>query len=379
MIYRTYGTTGHKVSALGMGGMRYEKPDDIDGMAEIPLYLYEQGVNYFDTAPGYCGDKSELILGAAIRQMQKRGGERFYTATKTFAATEGEVRKQLETSLERLGVEQIDFYHVWCIRSWAEYVERKSKGVIEAFRKMKDEGLVKHLAVSTHMNSEETARMAGEGLFDGLLLGFSAANYSYREEGIRAAAAAGMGVVVMNPLGGGIFWQSPQTFRFLKKPGEDDFVGAGLRFVLSYPEVSVALVGVRNIDDAKAAVAAMERLELYNVQELNEVKARGRREFNALCTSCEYCSGCPSELPVARLMDAGNYIEFGQGQQVYGRLKYHWGINDLPSMLDNCTACRQCEEACTQHLPILERFDHLRQAWSQAVAEMEARQREQSK
>ncbi len=378
MLYRAYGNTGHEVSALAMGGMRYEKPDDIDLMAEIPLYLYEQGVTYFDTAPGYCGQKSEVILGQAISEMKKRGGPRFYVSTKTFAASEADVRKELETSLERLGVEQIDFYHVWCIRSWQEFQDRKQQGVIDAFRKMKDEGLVGHLAVSTHMNGEETARMAGEGIFDGLLLGFSAANYAYREEGIRAAAAAGLGVVVMNPLGGGVYWQSPETFSFLKRPGEDDFVAAGLRFVLSYPEITTALVGVRNMDDARAAVAAMEQLDLYSLAELNDLKARARREFNALCTSCEYCSGCPSDIPVARLMDTANYVQFNQQKQVFGRLKYHWGVDDLPSMLDNCTACRQCEEACTQHLPILERFEHLREAWAESVREMKARQREQA-
>ncbi len=45
MEYRPYGKTGEEVSILSMGGMRFAQPDEIDKMAEIPLYMYDHGVN----------------------------------------------------------------------------------------------------------------------------------------------------------------------------------------------------------------------------------------------------------------------------------------------------------------------------------------------
>lgn len=41
--------------------------------ADLVKYAYEKGINYFDTAPGYCDDRSEDIFGLAFRQMIKEG------------------------------------------------------------------------------------------------------------------------------------------------------------------------------------------------------------------------------------------------------------------------------------------------------------------
>jgi predicted aldo/keto reductase-like oxidoreductase len=60
-------------------------------------------------------------------------------------------------------------------------------------------------------------------------------------------------------------------------------------------------------------------------------------------------------------MEAYNhYLLYGEFGKVKDRLRWHWGINDL-SDLDRCTECRQCEEECTQKLPIVERFEHIRE------------------
>ncbi|MCK4887172.1 MAG: aldo/keto reductase, partial [Planctomycetes bacterium] len=66
MIYNSYGQTGKKVSAIGFGGMRFEK-DKLDESAEIVKAAYDSDINYFDTAPAY--GESEKIFGAAFKQM----------------------------------------------------------------------------------------------------------------------------------------------------------------------------------------------------------------------------------------------------------------------------------------------------------------------
>ncbi|MCX7934617.1 MAG: aldo/keto reductase, partial [Planctomycetota bacterium] len=120
MLYRPYGTTGLEVSAIGFGGMRM--PADFDKAAALVQAAYEAGVNYFDTAIHY--PNSEEIFGAAFKEMKKSRAQRpFYVATKTFGADESSVRKDLEVSLKRLGLERIDFYHIWCVLSpqaWQE-------------------------------------------------------------------------------------------------------------------------------------------------------------------------------------------------------------------------------------------------------------------
>ena len=75
MYYKEYGNTGLKVSAIGLGTLRYNM-DDIragryEACAEIPLYAFEKGINYWDTAPDYCEDKSEIVTGIALSQVVK--------------------------------------------------------------------------------------------------------------------------------------------------------------------------------------------------------------------------------------------------------------------------------------------------------------------
>lgn len=366
MEYRPYGKTGHPVSVLSMGGMRYERPEAIDDMAEIPLYLYDHGVTFFDAAPNYCKDKSEEILGTAVREMKRRraaGGHDFLISTKSNKPDGDTVRAECERSLKRLNVDRIDFYHIWCIRSWEEWEDRKSGGAVKTFHKLKDEGLVRHVVVSHHLDSADTKRLIAEGEVEGMLLGFNASNFQYREEGIAAGHAEGLGVMIMNPLGGGVYWQAPEKFEFLKTRPGDDLVRGGLRFVLSHPTVTAALVGVRSLDDAKAAVAAVEGLELFSPKELAEFKAGVGEKFADLCTGCAYCKDCPEDIPVSKLVETCNQVLLGNPDSVPGRLKWHWGVEGVDEIVERCVDCGRCEELCTQHLPIRERLRMVRDVW----------------
>ena len=109
MEYRTYGTTGEKVSVLGFGGMRFEDPYNLEKSACAVLRAFEKGVTYFDTAPGYCRDQSEKIIGHAVKEMKKTG-KTFYVSTKSSKADGNELRRDLEQSLKRLNVDVIEFH-----------------------------------------------------------------------------------------------------------------------------------------------------------------------------------------------------------------------------------------------------------------------------
>lgn len=103
MIYRKYGKTDMKVSAIGFGGMRFEDQEDVDTCASLVKACYDAGINYFDTASGY--GKSEELLGVAFKEMKKTRAEKpFYVSTKTFGTETKTIRKDLETSLERMAI-----------------------------------------------------------------------------------------------------------------------------------------------------------------------------------------------------------------------------------------------------------------------------------
>ena len=54
MIYKTFGKTGIRISAVGFGGMQFDTSKSNERNAELLPYAYEKGINYFDTAPAYC-------------------------------------------------------------------------------------------------------------------------------------------------------------------------------------------------------------------------------------------------------------------------------------------------------------------------------------
>ena len=78
MQYRKFGKTGKMISALGFGCMRlpeFEKDGKwyIDEEKAIPMLhkAVEAGVNYFDTAHGYCHENSQRTLGKAMKTIQR--------------------------------------------------------------------------------------------------------------------------------------------------------------------------------------------------------------------------------------------------------------------------------------------------------------------
>ncbi|MFP4052546.1 MAG: aldo/keto reductase [Phycisphaerae bacterium] len=354
MWTKPYGNTGKDISVVGFGGMRFESPDETDAMAEIVLRAYDQGVNYFDTAPGYCGQKSEVIFGRAFEQMDR---SKFYVSTKSNRPDDDELRKDLDTSLERMGVDCVDFFHIWWVLSKEAWEGRKAGGAIDAAMKAKEEGLIKHVVMSSHMHGPELKEVLAEGLVEGVTLGYCAINFPFRQEAVDAAGEMGLGVVTMNPLGGGIIPQHAERFAFLKDDGDESVVEAAIRFNVSQPNVTCALVGFSNAREVDEAVAAVRDFRAYDPQHVKAIEQKVLESFDNLCTGCGYCLPCPEGVPIPQLMDTYNMKLLGQKDSMAGRMKWHWGIE--PADARACSLCGACETKCTQHLPIRERVKEI--------------------
>jgi predicted aldo/keto reductase-like oxidoreductase len=166
ILYRNYGKTGEKVSLLGFGGMRFGHIDDDAECIRMMVRAAEGGVTYFDTAPGYFGIKSETVFGKGLAELRRRKLP-YYVATKTFKTTGEDIRREIEAQLKRLNVPVIDFYHIWCITNLPNWESRKRDGVLNTFQKLKDEGLIRHICVSSHLVQDEIETLLMEGVFEG--------------------------------------------------------------------------------------------------------------------------------------------------------------------------------------------------------------------
>jgi len=358
MIYRQYGQTGKEVSLLSFGGMRFANIDDHEQCVRMIVAAAEGGINYFDTAPAYFGVKSEQVLGKGFAELRKRNLP-FYCSTKTFTSSADAIRKELEAQLKRLQVPAIDFYHIWCIASLDNWRERKKDGVLQTFQKLKEDGLIRHICVSSHLTGNDIQELLMEGVFEGVLFGYSAYNFQTRQEAFNAIREKNLGAVIMNPLGGGIIPQHPEKFSFMMRPGESA-VTAALRFLWDHQDITSTLVGFQTIEQVTEALAAMDGYTSRTAGELAEVKKKAGASLEGICTGCAYCDECPKGIPIHKYMDAYNQklLCGGPGKEPIGdRLKWHWHLER--SLAAKCIACGACETACTQHINIIERLKEI--------------------
>ncbi|MDF2941609.1 MAG: hypothetical protein K0S01_467 [Herbinix sp.] len=362
MYYKQYGDTDMKVSAIGMGAMRYDDADvkagNLAKCSEIVLYAHEKGINFFDSAPFYCDDKSEEITGLALSQLQR---DSFYISSKVNMGSYGgkfspdDFRRRLETSLSRLKVDYLDFYYLWCLLD-LESFHKQYDLMYSSFEKAKEEGLIRNITFSSHMQGTQLESVIETNAFKGMLIGYNALNYRFRQAGISAAHKNGMGIVVMNPLGGGVIPNNPNVFNYLTEGTDLTVPQAALRFVASHKEISVALCGFttkEHVDDAVTSVkdlAERPAIEIYN-----EFESKGMA-LNNLCTGCGYCKHCPVDIDIPKFMDA--YNEKILGNSIANRLIWHWGGMST-SLAAECIKCGQCETLCTQHLSIMDRLDEI--------------------
>jgi aryl-alcohol dehydrogenase-like predicted oxidoreductase len=106
MIYRTLGSTGEKVSAIGVGGWHLGlKTVDEQLALRIVRSAIDRGINFLDNCWDYNDGASEIRMGKALRDGYR---ERAVVMTKIDGRSKKEATRQLDESLRRLGVDYID-------------------------------------------------------------------------------------------------------------------------------------------------------------------------------------------------------------------------------------------------------------------------------
>ena len=365
MIYKKYGNTGLDVSAVGFGGMRFDLEKSQEENAELIKYAFDKGINYFDTAPGYCEDQSEDIFGLAFDTLLRGRRDEFYVSTKgmpTSFDTADKARLAVEKSLKRLKVDKIDFYHVWCIRKFEHYELAMMKGgQYEGLLKCQEEGLIENIVVSSHLRGSTICDIMNKGQFAGVLLGANILNFPYRWDAVQYAYDHGYGVVAMNPLAGGMIPANEDKLVFLSRDGLSP-TEAALAFCIGCPQITVTLNGFTTREHIDTACRVADICSPFSDGEIETLRGQVSEKMNAICTGCGYClAECPKKIPIAA------YMQFYNQKQMFGKsdeelikaigFAREWGyLAERFADAKDCFECGACEDACTQHLNIIERL-----------------------
>ena len=364
MQYKEYGKTGDKVSRLGFGLMRLpmvEDHVDMDLSVQLIRRAIDLGVNYLDSAVGYCNRESQIAFGKGIKGLR----DKVFVSTKNnYRGEDGdEWQRVLEESLERIDVDYIDFYHQHAYRLETYQKQLGPGKPMERFRKAKEEGLIRHMCFSCHDTPENMKTLIDTGEFDGMLVQYNLLDRN-NEEAIAHAHEKGMGVAIMGPVGGGrLVAPSDQIQNMVG--GSSSTPEVALRFVLSNPNVTLTLSGMNSmamVEENAATASREEPLTAEERQGVLDALEETRRLSDLYCTGCGYCMPCPNDVDIPRNFQLMNYFRvFGlkdYAQREYKRLEKRRKRDRtvVEAWAAACIECGECEPQCPQDIPIREQL-----------------------
>lgn len=370
MQYRTLGKLG-EVSALGFGCMRLptiEEGGKINREEAIKLIRkgIDNGITYVDTAWPYHKGESETVLGLALKDGYR---ERVTLVTKSpighkeFSEPE-HFEKYLDEQLERLDVDCLDFYLFHAINK--KTFEEKVLGfnLIERALKAKEEGKIKHLGFSFHDTPEVLKEIIDSGHFELMLVQYNIVD-QVNYEMINYAGEKGLAVAIMGSVGGGRLAgpDLPDEMKGWLTPGRGNFADLALKFVLSNPNVSVALSGMGSDEMLEDNLSITSRKDYNQLTEkerdsIDNLTKRFKELCDLVCTQCKYCEPCPNEVNISFIFNA---LQRYQIYGVRGQAKYLYSvIGNVPWAQGKdataCVECGECLEKCPQSIEIIEQL-----------------------
>lgn len=308
MNLRPLGSSGLLVSEIGLGGWQLANPawgmGDVAEALRIIHTARDLGCNFFDTAPGYGGGRSETLLGQALRPHRSQ----VVLCSKFGHPAEGPpdfslaaLRPSLEASLRRL---QTDYLDVLLVHNPpAEYLDGRRSGLYDELERLRQAGLLRSYGVSldTPGDMQTAMQTTGSTVLEVLFNVFQQAVLDCLDD----ARARGIGLIAKVPLDSG--WLSgryqgdsrftgvrarwPEAliarraalvaqFAALLPPGMS-IPEAALRYILAHPAISTVIPGAKTVRQVRENLRAADARRALDTATVEAIHALWKRELEA--------------------------------------------------------------------------------------------------
>ena len=251
---RMLGKTNEKVTMLGLGGYHVGWTTERDAQEVIETAL-EGGIRFFDTAESYDDGGSERRYGNYLVPKYR---DEVFIMTKSQANTAKEAQEHLEGSLKRLNCDYIDLWQIHSLRTPEDVKNRLDEGVLEVFRKAKEEGKVKYIGFTGHQNPFAHQKMlektTDSNPFATVQMPVNVVDphwHSFTENVLSDALDRNLGILAMKTLADGRFFKEKRKLDKIQYTTENPLVPDAisiknaLHYVWSLP-VSVLITGAEN-------------------------------------------------------------------------------------------------------------------------------------
>ncbi len=345
---------------FGFGCMRLKVVDDkvdYDEFNKMIDTFIAAGFNYFDTAHGYLSGKSETAIRDCLSARYNR--EDFVLANKLsawFFEKEDDILPLFESQLELCGVEYFDFYLFHCLNR-DTYPKNKQCNSFEIVKRLKEQGKIKHIAMSFHDTADVLDMILTEQpSIEVVQLQF---NYlDYDDPGVQSKACYdvavkhGKKVMVMEPVKGGTLVNLPdKAAAVLDGLKGGSHASYALRFAASFPEVIMVLSGMGTMDmmnDNIRTFSSFAPLSAEEFKATDRVREIIREVRQIPCTGCSYCTEvCTRNISIPEIFATYN-------KYLAAKITRKEAKSTLPEehLATDCIKCGTCEKNCPQNIEI---------------------------
>ena len=268
MIYRMLGSTGQKVSAIGMGGFHMSKPQTDEEAVKLIRTAIDRGITFMDNCWDYADGVSEIRMGKALKDGYRN---KVFQMSKIDGRDKKTAAKQIDESLLRLGIDHIDlmqFHEV--IRLEDPDKIFAEGGAAEAMLDAKKAGKVRFVGFTGHKDPYVHLRMLETAAqhnfkFDTVQMPLNVMDAhfrSFQNEVLPKLVEQKIGVLGMKSLGDPFILDS----KTVTAP-------EALRYSLSLP-TSVVITGIEKMEILEQALNLAKNFKPYTETEMTALLAK---------------------------------------------------------------------------------------------------------
>lgn len=359
MEYRTLPHGGEKISVIGMGSSVVGEQKEKDIIKTVD-YAIEHGINYFDMAGGHAtifpaygkaleGRRKEVML-------QVHFGADYTTGEYGWSTRLETIKSSVDWQLKNLKTDYIDFGFIHCLDEDSDLKAYEKNGALDYIMEMKEQGVVKHIGLSTHA-PEMANRVLDRKILDMIMFSinpmydygqgdFAIGGSQERVRFYQRCEKEGVGISVMKPFNAG------QLLDAAKSPFHKALTPAQcIQYALDKPGVLTVLGGPGNIKQLQEILRYLDTTP--EERDYSIISSMTPDEAVGKCVYCKHCHPCPAGLDIGLI---NKYYDLAQLGDTLAKEHYL----TLEKTASDCIQCGHCNKRCPFKVCQMERMQEIR-------------------